>query len=41
MTLAELIVDHHVCAALLVSFLRINRAVVCALPFPAYTVVQR
>ena len=41
MTLAELIVDHHVCAALLVSFPRINQAVVCAPPFPAYTVVQR
>ena len=41
MTPAELIVDHHVCAALLVSFLQINQAVVCAPPFPAYTVVQR
>ena len=41
MTPAELIVDHHVCAALLVSFLQINQAVVGAPPFPAYTMVQR
>lgn len=41
MTLAGFIIDQHVCAALLASFLRINQAVASTPPFPAYTVMQR